>query len=108
MLSSPSITVALWMINFNRQKTASEGLSINEKRREKLKIIAYFVRTWYCRLSADPFHMKGPAFLPVLTFLFIVLMTVWAEQQFAAHTDSDSPLASFCVLPSCVDDFGDT
>lgn len=60
MLSSPSITVALWMINFNRQKIATQGLFINEKEKEqKVKIIAYSVHLWYCLSSADTFHINN-------------------------------------------------
>lgn len=52
MLPSPSITVALWMINFNRQKMASKGLSINEEEERKIEnyglLYAYVVLQVVC------------------------------------------------------------
>lgn len=66
MLPSPSITVALWMINFNRQKMAREGLSISEKEERKIEnyglLCAYMFPGlyWHSKMSADPFHMNRP------------------------------------------------
>lgn len=38
-----------------------------KERREKLKIMAYSVRTWCCRLLADLFHLNRPISFPIIT-----------------------------------------
>lgn len=71
MLSSPSITAAQWMINFNRQKIASQGLFINKGERErgkKVKITAYSVRSRRRPSFADTYNSSELRSLSFLAF----------------------------------------